>query len=207
MSNNFPFRLILKWLNYTVSLDFTQVLLFILNTGSCAYKDFTGCLQLLGSRSEELAVCASLTSSNICVIPTNTPLKFVVSSLSPLASHIQKTLRSCDIFTQSFDIQIRRILISIHHDTSSHRARSQQPKIRAANNDTFKRYKRSSSTEQNSPKTDNQTTTADEGYRSNISVAERRKNPRRKRGATIVSILIRKKAKDLNAFIYIEYGR
>ncbi|CAF0943360.1 unnamed protein product [Adineta steineri] len=156
--------------------------------GSYAYKDFNGNLQLRGSRTEEFAVCASLSTSNIAAIPTNTPLKFVVAPLSSSSSQIRNILSSCQIFVQSFDMQIRRILVSTHHDTTSHRTRSRHPKIQAAIDDQFKRYKRSHSVEQNSTIKDDQTTTAtttDEGYRSGSSAAKKRQNYKQQRAASV----------------------
>ena len=156
--------------------------------GSYTYKDFNGSLQLLGSRSEEFAVCASLSSTNIAVIPTNTPLKFVVSPLTS-SSQIQQVLSSCHIFTQSFDMQIRRILISTQPESSSsHRTRSRYPKIQAQIDDQFKRYKRSYSVEQNMTTKDDQTTTTDEGYRSTSSAAKKRNYYKQNRSMSVVRI-------------------
>ena len=166
-------------------------LFLFINIGSYAYKDFNGSLQLRGSRSEELAICASLSSSNIAVIPTNTPLKFVVSPLSSSSSQIRNILSCCQIFSQSFDMQIRRILISSPRDTSSHRSRSRYPKIQAAIDDQFKRYKRSYSVDQNSTVKDDQTTTTtDEGYRSASSAAKKRNKYTQQRALSVVSIFI-----------------
>ncbi len=159
------------------------------NIGSYAYKDFNGNLQLLGSRSEEFAICASLSSSNIVVIPTNTPLKFVVSSVLSSSPQIQKILSSCDIFLQSFDMQIRCILMSSNHDSSSHRTRSRYPKIQAEIDNQLKRFKRSYSVEQNLTIKDDQTTT-DEGYRSSSSAIKKRNNYKQKRSLSVVRISI-----------------
>jgi len=178
---------------------------FFLNIGSYAYKDFSGNLQLIGSRSEEFAICASLSSSNIVVIPTNTPLKFVVSPLSSSSSQIRQILSSCHIFHKSFDMQIRRILMSSNHESSSRRTRSRYPKIQAAINDQFKRYKRSYSVEQNLTIKDDQTTTTDEGYRSSSSAVKKRNNYRKQRSASVVRISIEFYKFLYQSFIFIGY--
>jgi hypothetical protein len=172
-------------------------LFLFLNIGSYAYKDFSGNLQLLGSRSEEFAICASLSSSNIVVIPTNTPLKFVVSPLSSStsSSQIQEILSGCHIFRKSFDMQIRRILMSPNIEPLSRRTRSRYPKIQTAIDDQIKRYKRSYSVEQNSTVKDDQTTTTattttDEGYRSSSSAVKKRNNFKQKRSSSVVRISI-----------------
>jgi len=169
---------------------------FFLNIGSYAYKDFSGNLQLIGSRSEEFAICASLSSSNIVIIPTNTPFKFVVSpiSSSSSSSQIQEVLTSCHIFRQSFDMQIRRILMSSNNEPSSRRTRSRYPKIQTAIDDQFKRYKRSYSVDQKLTVKDDQTTTTttttDEGYRSGSSAVKKRNNIKPKRSISVVRISI-----------------
>ncbi|CAF1378360.1 unnamed protein product [Rotaria sordida] len=158
------------------------------NIGSYVYKDFNGYLQLLGSRTEEFAICASLSSSNIAVFPTNTPLKFVVSPLSSSSSQIRNVLSSCHIFIRSFDMQIRRTLkSSTHHNTSSHRSRARYPKIQATIDDQFKCLKRSSSSDQSSTIKDDQTTatTTNEGYRSGSSALQRRNNNRQQRATSV----------------------
>jgi hypothetical protein len=161
-----------------------------LNKGSYAYKDFNGNLQLLGSRSEEFAICASLSSSNIVVIPTNTPFKFVVSPLLS-SPQIQEVLGSCHIFRKSFDMQIRRILMAPNNEPLSRRTRSKYPKIQAAIDDQFKRYKRSYSVEQKSTiKDDQTTTTTDEGYRSGSSAVKKRNHLKQHRSASVVRIAL-----------------
>jgi hypothetical protein len=92
------------------------------------------------------------------------------------------------MFIQSFDMQIRRILISSHHDTSSRRTRSRNPKIQAAIEDQFKRFKKSVSLDQKSTMKDDQTTTTDEGYRSGSSAAKKPTNPKPKRASSAVRI-------------------
>jgi hypothetical protein len=93
------------------------------------------------------------------------------------------------MFIQSFDMQIRRILVSSHHDTSSsRRTRSRNPKIQAAIEDQFKRFKRSISLDQNSTVKDDQTTTTDEGYRSSSSAVKKRNNSKQQRASSTVSI-------------------
>jgi hypothetical protein len=139
----------------------------------------------------------------MAVIPTNTLLKFVVSPLSS-SSQIRNILSNCQIFSQSFDMQIRRILISSHHDTSSYRSRSRYPKIQAAIDDQFKRYRRSYSVEQQSTvKDDPATTTTDEGYRSSSSAAKKRNNYKPKRASSIVRIFIKIKNIFIKTFIFI----
>ncbi|CAF2120872.1 unnamed protein product [Rotaria magnacalcarata] len=151
--------------------------------GSYAYADFLGCLQLLGSRSEDLAVCASLTTSNIALIPKNTPLKFVVSPLSPSSSsQIRTALSSCHIFTQSFDMQIRRILMSSNYNNSSHRSRSRYAKTQSSFEESSEKIKRSNSVDQGrTVKNDQPTTATDEGYRSGTSAFHKRNNNRSQR--------------------------
>jgi hypothetical protein len=91
------------------------------------------------------------------------------------------------MFIQSFDMQIRRILISSNNDTSARRTRSRYPKIQAAINDQFKRYKRSNSVEQTTTTKDEHTTT-DEGYRSNSSAIKKQNNYRKQRASSVVCI-------------------
>ncbi|CAF0949745.1 unnamed protein product [Adineta ricciae] len=152
---------------------------------SYVYTDFVGSLQLRGTRSEEFAVCASLSSSNIFAISTSTPLKFVVASLPPRpTSQIRDILASCQIFVNSFDMQIRRIIMKSHPDNSAHRSRTRYPKNVTTNDDRAKRSKRSNSVDQQAMTKDDQnvtTTTADEGYRSSSSAARRRHNYRQQR--------------------------
>ena len=146
-----------------------------LRLGSYAYKDFNGYLQLLGSRAEEFAICGSLLSSHTAAIPTNTPLKFVVAPLSTSSPQIKQALSCCHIFTHSFDMQIRRILISSRPELTTRRTRARYPKIQAAIDDQLKRYKRSYSVEQQpTTKDEHNTTTTDEGYRSGSSAAKKR---------------------------------
>ena len=159
------------------------------NLGSYAYKDFNGHLQLLGSRSEEFAICASLSTTNIAVMPTNTPLKFVVSPLSSSSSsQIQQVISRCHMFKHSFDMQVRHILISSNSESSSRRTRSRYPKIQTAIDDQFRRFKRSYSVEQPPTSTDDQaaTPTTDEGYRSGSSATKKRNNPRLNRSTSSV---------------------
>ncbi|CAF4584141.1 unnamed protein product [Rotaria sp. Silwood1] len=155
--------------------------------GSYAYKGFSGNLQLFGSRSDELAVCASLTSSNIAVIPKNTPLKFVVSPLTSLSSEIRMILAKCHMFLQSFDMQIRHILVSSAHNISAHRVRSRSSKAQTAIEDRSKYFKRSYSVDQGRSKKDDQTTTTttDEGYRSGSSATNKRHDYRRQRALSV----------------------
>ncbi|CAF2462716.1 unnamed protein product [Rotaria sp. Silwood2] len=153
--------------------------------GSYTHQDFSGSLQVFGSHSEEFAVCASLTSSHIAVIPKNTPLKFVVSPLSSLSSEIRLILSRCQMFVQSFDMQIRRILVSSHHNASARRVRSRNPKTQAAIENHFKQLKRSCSADPNSSKKDDQATnTTDEGYRSGSSATNKRYNYRKQRAVS-----------------------
>lgn len=84
-------------------------------------------------------------------------------------------------------MQLRRIIASSNHDTSSRRTRTRYPKIQAAIDDQFKRYKRSYSVDQNVTNKDDQTTTTDEGYRSNSSINKRRNNFRQ-RSTSVVRI-------------------
>lgn len=136
-----------------------------------------------------MAVCASLLTSHIAVIPTNTPLKFVVSPLSTSATQIQQALSCCHIFTHSFDMQIRRILISSRPEFSLRRTRSRYPKIQAAIEDQIKRYKRSYSVDQQLTTKDEPTTT-DEGYRSGSSAAKKRSQYRMSKSINVVRIRI-----------------
>jgi hypothetical protein len=88
-----------------------------------AYKDFNGYLQLHGSKTQEFAVCASLTSTNISLIPVNTSVKFVVVPIPLTSDKIINQLSCCQIFIQSFDKQIRRIIIS-SQDLNPRRSRT-----------------------------------------------------------------------------------
>lgn len=140
-----------------------------------------------------MAVCASLTTSNIAVIPIDTPLKFVVSPISSLSSsQIQTILSSCHIFTHSFDMQIRRIFVSSYNDASNRRGRSRYAKAQYAKEDHLKRFNRSNSVNPTLSAKDDQTTTTDEGYRSGSSAAIKRDNFRKQRAVSVVSIFITK---------------
>ncbi|CAF3652925.1 unnamed protein product [Rotaria socialis] len=154
--------------------------------GAYAYTDFLGCLRLLGSRSEDLAVCASLTTSNIALIPKNTPLKFVVSPLSPSsASQIRNALSSCHIFTKSFDMQIRRIIASSNYNNSSHRSRSRYAKAQSSFEEASEKMERSNSVDRSGTvNRDQSTTVTDEGYRSNTSAFHKRNNYRNQRATS-----------------------
>ena len=186
----------LNYQHYLVCFSIDRIigLVSFLNLGSYAYKDFNGHLQLLGSRSEEFAICASLSTTNTAVIPTNTSLKFVVSPLSSSSSQIQQVLSRCHMFKHSFDMQIRRILISSNNESSSRRTRSRHPKIQTAIDDQFRRFKRSYSVEQPPTVSDDQTTTptTDDGYRSGSSATKKRNNPRLHRStSSVVRIFIK----------------
>jgi len=102
-------------------------------------------------------------------------------------------------------MQIRRILMSSNHESSSRRTRSRYPKIQAAINDQFKRYKRSYSVEQNLTIKDDQTTTTDEGYRSSSSAVKKRNNYRKQRSASVVRISIEFYKFLYQSFIFIGY--
>ena len=156
--------------------------------GSYAYQDFPGQIKLLGSRAEELAICASLSSTHLAAIPLSTPMKFVVAPLSSSSPQIQQILATCHIFKQSFDMQIRRILLFNDQNTASHRSRSRYPKIQEAIDQQLKSYKRSYSVEQrtNIPKDSLSAATTDEGYRSNSAAAKRRNYNRQSRAASQV---------------------
>lgn len=156
--------------------------------GSYAFNDFSGCLQLLGSRVEEFAICGSLTTPNIAAIPKNTPLKFIVSpisSLSSQSSQIRNVLTSCHAFSKSFEMQIRRILISSYSNNATRRSRLRNAKSQPSTDDQNKKYKRSFSEEFNSNGKEDHTTT-DEGYRSSSSAVNKR-NFRKNRAISVVS--------------------
>ena len=159
--------------------------------GSYAYKDFPGHIQLLGSRAEEMAICASLSSTHLAAIPVSTPLKFVVASLPPSSSspQIQQILSGCGIFRKSFDMQIRRILtLTDQNTTSQRRSRSRYPKIQEAIDQQLRSFKRSNSVDQNTtnPKHSPSAATTDEGYRSGSAAAKRRNYHRQSRAASEV---------------------
>lgn len=79
--------------------------------------------------------------------------------------------------------------MSSNHNTSTRRTRTRYPKIQAAIDDQFKRFKRSYSVEQNSTNQDDSTTpTTDEGYRSNSSAAAKKRNNFRHRSISVVRI-------------------
>lgn len=159
--------------------------------GSYAYQDFPGNIQLLGSRAEELAICASLSSTHLAAIPVSTPLKFVVAPLSPSSSspQIQQILSACGIFRKSFDMQIRRILtLTDQNTTSQQRSRSRYPKIQEAIDQQLRSYKRSNSVDQSTtkPKHSPSAATTDEGYRSSSAAAKRKNYHRQSQAASEV---------------------
>lgn len=106
---------------------------------SDAYKDFSGHIQILGSYTKEFAVCAPLSSTNVSLVSLRTPLKFVAPSIPLTSTEIENQLSRCQIFVQSFDRQIRRIILS-NQEQTPHRSRS---KHQSANKN--KNMKRSSS--------------------------------------------------------------
>ena len=88
--------------------------------GAEIYKDFNGFVQLLGSQTNEFAICASLSSTNVSMIAANTSTKFVVDLGPSMSKDIANQIVRCDMFLQSFDKQIRRILIPSQTDTLHH---------------------------------------------------------------------------------------
>ena len=85
--------------------------------GFQAYKDFNGHLQLFGSKTQEFAVCASLTSTNISLIPVDTSVKFVIAPIPLTSEQSIDQISRCQIFVQLFDKQIRRIIVSSQDQT------------------------------------------------------------------------------------------
>lgn len=100
-------------------------------------------------------------------------LKFVVTSIPLKSAEMINQLSRCQMFIQSFDNQIRRILTS-SHGTLSHRSRSRSQSSMNA--------KRSISVEQ-----DNRRSTEDV-HQSEIVVEKKRNGFRRPRSITTVSI-------------------
>lgn len=96
--------------------------------GAEIYKDFNGFAQLLGSQTDEFAICASLSTTNVSMIAANTSTKFVVERLSSMSKDIANQIVRCDMFLQSFDKQIRRILIPSQTDTP-HRSQSKRQSV------------------------------------------------------------------------------
>jgi hypothetical protein len=163
---------------------FKSIICFVLFNSSYsgfeAYKDFNGCLQLLGSQTKEFAVCASLSSTNVSLIPIETPLKFVVAPIPLTSDNVVNQLSSCQIFLQAFDKQIRRILIS-SQDTTSRRSRS---KLQSTNS-----AKRSSSSiDQQHLKHTDQVISTEHESQSGLSVEKKRDGTKRRRAISTVSM-------------------
>jgi hypothetical protein len=101
-------------------------------------------------------------------------------------------------------MQIRRILISSHQQSPVRRTRSRYPKIQAAIDDQFKRYRRSYSADVKSTSKDDQTTTTtDEGYRSSSSAAKKRNRYAQHRSASVVRISIKIDKMVYSSFIFL----
>lgn len=147
--------------------------------GSCAYRDFEGHWQLRGSRTEDLAICASLTSSNIAAVHTNTSLKFLVE---PVSTDMHEILARCQTFEKSFHLQMRRLSI-LPNEISAHRSRLRQAKPRgptvgvqrARSVDRF-------------PSHEEPTMNTDEGYRSASSIDKGHQQLRPYRTTSVVRI-------------------
>jgi hypothetical protein len=161
---------------------------FLIILGSHAYKDFRGSVRLFGSRTEEFAVCGSLSSTNIVAIPTNTLLKFIVAPLTQSTEHIDHVLSKCHTFKHSFMMEIRRILILTDPTiSSSRRSRARYPKIQEAIDKQIRHYKRSYSVDSTNYRDDEQTTTTDDGYRSGSTASQRRNAYDKSRAVHLVS--------------------
>ncbi len=143
------------------------------------YKDFNGNLRLFGAETQEFAVCASLSSTNICLIPVTTSIKFLVTSIPLTSVEIINRLSRCQMLIQSFDMQIRRILIS-SPNISSHNSRS---KSQSTIND-----KRSYSIDQQHVKHEDQIPPTEDNHRSGSSIEKRRNAFRKSRAISTVSI-------------------
>lgn len=153
-------------------------------TGLQTHEDFDGLLQLLGSRTEELAICASLSSSHVAAIQTNTSLKFIVAPLPVSYADTKFILSRCELFIQSFDTHIRRLVISSFEQVSR-RSRSHYSK-HSSDSD----IKRTLSIDRQPVAKDDPVTTAtgtDEGYRSELFTKKRDKSSRKQRAIGMVS--------------------
>ena len=110
-------------------------------------------------------------------------MKFVVAPLpSPSSSQIRTVLTACQMFRQSFDGQIRRIVMSINQSASSQRSRSRHTK--AGQSRTSAR----SLSVHDETTLSSTTLNTDEGYRSSSSAANRRRNFRQQKSTSIVSV-------------------
>ncbi len=156
-----------------------MLILFFSHSGSDAYKDFSGQLQLLGSRTKEFAVCASLSSTNVSLIPVNTSLKFVVVPIPLTSAELINQLSRCQMFIQSFDQQIRRIIIA-PPTIPSHQSRSKSQSTLNG--------KRLSNIDQQLPKEEDQITSTDDDCRSGQSTEKKRNGFRQQRAISTVSI-------------------
>ncbi|CAF1344839.1 unnamed protein product, partial [Didymodactylos carnosus] len=126
------------------------------NKGNYAYQNFSGYVQLLGTRTDEFAICGSLSTINVGMIPTNIPMKFVAASLiHPQLNQqsIQQSLLRCQILNQYLDVQIRRIQISHGIGERMGRNRSRFPKIKSGINEQLTRPRRSNSEDETSRRT------------------------------------------------------
>jgi ABC-type cobalamin transport system ATPase subunit len=150
------------------------------NSGSDVYKDFNGYLQLLGSHTEEFVICASLSSTNVSLIPVNTQLQFIVAPIPSSSTEITDRLSRCEMLIQSFDKQIRRLLIS-SHDISTHRSRSKSQSTMHG--------KRSSNVDRQQ---ENQTALANDVFDSELSTEKKRHNFNKHRAISMVSIQFQK---------------
>lgn len=139
-------------------------------SGAEIYRDFGGCVQLLGSQTEEFAVCASLSSSNVSLVAVTTPIKFVTAPVALTSEEAVSQLSRCQMFLQSFDNQIRRILVP-SHDATPHRSGSRHQSTLSG--------KRSSSTERMTPTMNDS--------RSGTSAEKRRSGFRMERAISTVS--------------------
>ena len=152
-------------------------------TGLHTYEDFDGHLQLLGSRTEELAICASLSSSHVAAIQTNTSLKFIVAPLPISHADTRFILSRCDLFIQSFDTHIRRLVISSFEQVSR-RTRSHYSK-QSSDSD----IKRTLSTDRPLVAKDDPVpaTGTDEGYRSESFTKKKHNSSKKQRAISMVS--------------------
>ena len=109
------------------------------------------------------------------MIPVNIPLKFIVAPIPLTSTEITDQLSRCEILNQSFDKQIRRILIS-SHEISTRESRSKSQSI---------------SHEKRSPNIDiegDQTNTTDDVFHAELTTEKKRNDFRRHRTISMVSI-------------------
>ena len=113
------------------------------------------------------------------MIPVKTSMKFHVVSVSSRSKEIASQLTRCQIFVQSFERQIRRILIPSQTDTPRRSQRKRHPPLDE---------KKSLPTDRPRLKSDDSITTMTKDGRSDLSAEKRRNGYRRERAISAVSM-------------------